>query len=462
MLEICYRSFRRNLGLHILLGIVLYFSLYLFFVLLFFTQQSSAQSDQADQIFDNTRVIQLQEDFLTDNHAELMWSEHAWENLRAFYYDTLLATEAFRSVFTSSIGIQISEDSYNGLEKFQRWYDVGLNEGIEIDYHGEGWYDVNAIQLNENAWEMFPLQIASGRGFATEDFITVFEDRQIPIVLGSSYVGVHEIGDVFLVLIEAVPFYFEVVGILEPNQRTFKLAYDYFVDDHIIFPAFKLGEPIDNDEAFFKPFIYNRRALEINLFVEDTTAAIEEMERIIQSAASTLGISYHLSHLDFLIVSHMELSHMIQSHVTVISLLFISSLILIGIIMFTFARVKVHRLRQIYEVHYLIGHKKSSLIIALIMENTLLIASIIFIVINVIIFNSGFVLRADQVDWPLVASRFEILYQILFNSDIYAVMFWGGYRTSFLFVVVYGLLLGIITVLYTVIKINKLYRGGSI
>ena len=236
------------------------------------------------------------------------------------------------------------------------WYDSGLNEGVITDHQGYAWYNIKALQLNENAWEMFPLQISTGRGFGSFDFATVFEDRQIPVLLGNAYVGIHDIGDIFSVIIESVPFSFEVVGILEPNQRTFILAYDYFVDEHIVFPAFMLGEPIDEDEAFLKPFIYSRRSLETNLFVEDTPEAIDEMERVIHAAASVLGIPYYLSHLDFLMVYHMELNHMIQSHLTVIYLLFISSLILISIIIFIFARVKVHRLRQIYTIHHLIGY----------------------------------------------------------------------------------------------------------
>ena len=115
--EVSYRSFRRNVGLHILLSIILFFSLYLFFILLFFTQQASTKSLQVDQIFDNIRVIQLREDFFTDQKAELMWSNLAWENLRAFYYDTLLATNAFTTVFTSSNGVLVNADSFNGLER---------------------------------------------------------------------------------------------------------------------------------------------------------------------------------------------------------------------------------------------------------------------------------------------------------------------------------------------------------
>jgi len=464
MLEVCYRSLRRNIGLLLLFSIILFFSLYLFFILLFFTQQATAQSFHADQIFGETRVINLGEDTQTNQHAELMWSDQAWEVLRTFYYDTLLATDAFTTVFTSTVGVQVSEDSFNGSGQFQRWYDIGLNDGLIINSQGR-WYDINAVQLNENAWDMFPLQVASGRGLETADFTTVFEDRKIPVLLGNDYVGIHDIGDVFSVLIDTIPFYFEVVGILEPNQRTFFIAYDYFVDDHIIFPAFMMDEPTGDDEAFFKPFTYSRRALgitETKLFVEDTPVAIEEMERIIQASASTLGISYELSHLDLLVVRHMELSHMIRSHLSLIYLLFISSLILIGIIMFTFARVKFHRLGQIYTVHYLIGHKKSTLIAAVILENIGIFALIIFIAINTIIFNSGFVLSPDQQDWLLATSRFEVLYQVLLNSDASSVMFWGGYRTSFLLVAVYGMLCGFISLTYSVIKINQLYKGDQV
>ena len=124
-----------------------------------------------------------------------------------------------------------------------------VNYGTE--FAGESVYEIEgepavaaeAVQVTENFFDLFPLQVAEGRGFTDDDYDYLGKGR-IPVILGTTYKETFSIGDTFEGYYIFERFTFEVIGFAE-GGRVFYSSGDRMpvsYDRYIIMPFASISE----------------------------------------------------------------------------------------------------------------------------------------------------------------------------------------------------------------------------
>lgn len=119
----------------------------------------------------------------------------------------------------------------------------GPSEEYIDDESGQRLTDVRSIQMNENAFDFNSLKVSSGPGIEWAD--VDYDSRKIPVLLGSDYSSIYNVGDDI-----DVQYYFEdftlvVGGFLEPDSTMFYQGeLNTFLDDAMVVPYPPVLKPV--------------------------------------------------------------------------------------------------------------------------------------------------------------------------------------------------------------------------
>lgn len=126
------------------------------------------------------------------------------------FYDALVGSEqlTFASFAGNTVELLNVEVPRNCVEEYGTEFEKDSYYKIE----GEPAVATKAIQVFEPFLDLFPLEIEEGRDFTESDY-HFFQNKRVPVILGSAYKDSYHIGDVFegYYIFERVAF--EVVGI---------------------------------------------------------------------------------------------------------------------------------------------------------------------------------------------------------------------------------------------------------
>ena len=117
-------------------------------------------------------------------------------------------------------------------------YGTEFSEESGYEINGEPAAAAEALQVTDNLFDLFPLQIAEGRGFIDDDYDYLDKGR-IPVILGAAYKDTFSIGDTFEGYYIFERFTFEVIGFAE-GGRVFYSSPD--------------GRPVPYDRYIIMPF----------------------------------------------------------------------------------------------------------------------------------------------------------------------------------------------------------------
>lgn len=117
-------------------------------------------------------------------------------------------------------------------------YGTEFSEESGYEINGEPAAAAEALQVTDNLFDLFPLQIAEGRGFIDDDYDYLDKGR-IPVILGAAYKDTFSIGDTFEGYYISERFTFEVIGFAE-GGRVFYSSPD--------------GRPVPYDRYIIMPF----------------------------------------------------------------------------------------------------------------------------------------------------------------------------------------------------------------
>lgn len=117
-------------------------------------------------------------------------------------------------------------------------YGTEFSEESGYEINGEPAAAAEALQVTDNLFDLFPLQIAEGRGFIDDDYDYLDKGR-IPVILGAAYKDTFSIGDTFEGYYISERFTFEVIGFAE-GGRVFYSSPD--------------GRPVPYDHYIIMPF----------------------------------------------------------------------------------------------------------------------------------------------------------------------------------------------------------------
>ena len=96
-------------------------------------------------------------------------------------------------------------------------YGTEFAEESGYEINGEPAAAAEALQVTDNLFDLFPLQIAEGRGFSDDDYDYLNKGR-IPVILGAAYKDTLSIGDTFEGYYIFERFTFEVIGFAEGGR----------------------------------------------------------------------------------------------------------------------------------------------------------------------------------------------------------------------------------------------------
>ena len=122
-------------------------------------------------------------------------------------------------------------------------YGTEFAEESEYDIDGEPATAVKALQVTDDLFDLFPLQIAEGRKFTDDDYDYLSKGR-IPVILGAAYKELFSIGDTFEGYYIFERFTFEVTGFAEKGSCFYSSADSRPIpyDRYIIMPFASVSE----------------------------------------------------------------------------------------------------------------------------------------------------------------------------------------------------------------------------
>jgi len=140
-------------------------------------------------------------------------------------------------------------------DKFLYGYEYGHAESsiyrLETENGVVPLYSVKAFQLSSNCMDKFHIEVSKGRPLAKED-MTYSNGDTMPVLLGSQYNGILDVGDKIDGEYILKDVTFEVVGILKPNSNITLYNQSVYLDRYIIMPSFNCVAPVDQEDDTFQ------------------------------------------------------------------------------------------------------------------------------------------------------------------------------------------------------------------
>lgn len=193
ILKSMYRTIQKNRLLIFLMIVLVTLS---FSVLGFaFKQGKTVEENVADysNTYGNTTYY-----FTTDGMSDIQYYEYVDDNNVETYkkiknfYEKLINEKSF--LFLSIIEQPIEIYGTVISDIFLDGYEDGEAERSIYDMEGQDWYRTKSLQVSDEFFSHFNIQIKKGNGFEEKDYM-YHKGDEIPVVLGSEYDGEFQIGD---------------------------------------------------------------------------------------------------------------------------------------------------------------------------------------------------------------------------------------------------------------------------
>ena len=248
MAEEFFRSFQKSLFKNILLMLMFSISLLMAIIMCSYYVGLGERYETTTQKVDGREWYPL--DLMTESGQEVSNQFTTVGRCRDMvdYYETLKSLEEapILSIHTSqSVGLK-EED----VKKFFGEKDVlPFTSGGEVNVAEVPFWDgdtyltrsMKGAQVDLGAYRYFGLVTQEGEGFTEENMTIERDGDPIPLLLGSDYKGIIEVGTIIGVNFETCAYHCKVVGILEkgsklPVQGHMELGEFQYLDNRIIFP----------------------------------------------------------------------------------------------------------------------------------------------------------------------------------------------------------------------------------
>jgi len=349
------------------------------------------------------------------------------ERLHFFYYDILLATDSLESVAR------------------------GMGQPLHV---GGIQFQVEKFDQNSFNWFGQELDILEGRNFVNEDFATF--RGYFPVLLGHDFSGVNEIGDTFTGVYFGFYLEFEVIGILAENQVKSQEWLQRRLDATIVLPFVSHRYiPEDANERQFWIEMYSILANSL-LIIENTPDTIDYVINAINTGATEIRIPYTLGNIDLNVPETIEIRNLVRHQQEIMMFLFFSVAIVLFTIITIFMSIKYRVRERIYYTFMLNGKQKWKILLVIFAEVSLLFTGVYLIFYEYLAFHSGFFWDTNILGYSNIffeefnnLTRWNWFYRNIWNEN-----------NAMLYLLLYVILLCIVSMIYPILKINKLYKKG--
>lgn len=227
-------------------NIVLIFQIAIFFILtgtfFAFTGEAHYGKNNIERAYKDKAIYHIIDGYYDPDEFETFRAEPNALNILKNYYNELNNAASFQylAMFNQSI---IIDDTNGAFPKELTINDSGQSKRID------------AFQINEQACDYFELNVIKGRIFQQCDFDD--KGKVLPILMGSSYMDIFEVGDRLPATYYQKEVELEIIGFLRENTMVyFNGNYEFYLDQYIILPYINYNAPETEFDEWFQEIVY--------------------------------------------------------------------------------------------------------------------------------------------------------------------------------------------------------------
>lgn len=242
------------------------------------------------------------------------------------FYNQLSLSENFDIITSFNQCIEVSD--FKGDNNFY------YNSEEFIETHQSSKVNIKSLQLNQKAYLFYNIEADDNIEIYWDDIS--YEDKSIPILLGSDYKKYYKCGDIISGNYYSKDMKFEVIGFLKNNcSIKYKSIHDLNIDTYMIIPYPPNLWEVKKDFQFESILYFAMINCDILPFVNET-----QLLKDIKEISKQTGFSdFSLVGIDNFQIQNIELLLFIQEHKKLVIISMIALCILINVIGIKFLRI---------------------------------------------------------------------------------------------------------------------------
>lgn len=337
------RFFKANAMFYVLSVCVLTAFLVIMGILFMLQNATVTRESHIKRVYEGKQFYHIVDNFY-DGDGFYEFRQHP-ENINSLgrFYNALVSSPNVKFISTFNQAIPI--------EKFQGDGKFFYNSKAFMNEHKDAPVNVKAMQLNTAAFELYQLRVARGASFDWRE--VDYSKDTLPVLLGSDYDGVYDIGDTFMGNYYGRDIRFEVIGIIEPNTfMYYKGDPEFYLDTYLVVPYPEFCTPVESADFHFEGILYFAMVNGDMMTTLDEKALVSEVKNI----ANTTGF------VNFSVIGISDFAMQYDAMISVIkenqSLLFVTMLlvgILVTFIQYGMGRLILARRLDVYKTYWLMG-----------------------------------------------------------------------------------------------------------
>lgn len=235
------------------------------------------------------------------------------------FYNQLNLSEDFDILTSFNQCIEVTD--FKGDNNFY------YNSEEFIETHPSSKVNIKSLQLNQKAYLFYNIEVDDNIEISWDDIS--YEDKSIPILLGSDYKKYYKYGDIISGNYYSKDMNFEVIGFLKNNcSIKYKSIHDINIDTYMIIPYPPNLWEVKKDFQFESILYFAMINCDILPFINETQI-LKDMKEI----SKKTGFSdFSLVGIDNFQIQNIELLLFIQEHKNIVIILMIAIFILINVI----------------------------------------------------------------------------------------------------------------------------------
>lgn len=234
------------------------------------------------------------------------------ENL--YDFNTALQQTEQVTVYTAT-PVEVMIDDFSG--------DTGF---AAVDAKGSGTYSpVYGLQINKAAQKINDIEVDSGRFFKKTEFENFEGKGELPIILGSSYFTLYDVGDKLKITVAGQKINAKVIGFLKTEQQLVTVALSKLSAAHqVVIPSQNYSSMPSETNDFAK----NSLQSSANSMLVTTASKINIRDIMLKTSKESNFWNFNIENAGGFTVNIYNL--MIKANTTVVLLLFLSALVAVS------------------------------------------------------------------------------------------------------------------------------------
>ncbi|QNR65244.1 ABC transporter permease [Paenibacillus peoriae] len=195
---------------------------------------------------------QLSDTLIEDSDMKEFTNNPKFLVIAKTFYNNLNKILDDKYIYLFNQSIAVLPDSKEWDPKFLFGYEDGRDNPAFRLNNKEPYYATKAVQMNEQAFKNYSIEVDKGTPFSTDDFVNK-NNKEIPILLGSEYEEKYDIGDRITANYLMKDFTLIVKGFVQSNTLVYNSQFpEMYLDRYIVMPAQEFPSPVNEDEFSFQ------------------------------------------------------------------------------------------------------------------------------------------------------------------------------------------------------------------